>query len=115
MEHTTFRRFTDDELIRHLETVRDPMTTTDAEVELLGRFKNLLDDAPLPHTLDVAIDDSAVSADDLPELVRILDEFSAESPSTLREKLQRANTFYDIANDAGDVISRLSDLVNNTL
>lgn len=113
--HTSLSHLTDDELLRHVENERDALTTTDAEIELAGRFADLVDSPPLPDDLQAAIDDTAVSADHLVEIIKIIDEFSAEEPKVLREKLKRANDFYDIATDAGDVIERLSTLVSTTL
>lgn len=112
---TSLSHLTDDELLRHVENTRDPLTTTDAELELAKRFAALLDNPPLPADLQDAIDDTGVSAEHLVEIVKVLDEQYAEEPAVLKQKLQRANDFYDIANDAGDVITRLSTLVSTTV
>ena len=41
-------------------------------------------------------------------------EFDATDLSTLRQKLQRADSFHDIATEAGDLFSRLNTLTNLT-
>ena len=40
----------------------------------------------------------------------VLTEFNCDTPATLREKLERADKFYDIASDADDIFTRLADL-----
>lgn len=113
--HTKLSHLTDEELLRHVENERDALTTTDAEIELVGRFAALSDAPPLPADIQEALDSAGIEPMFLPELIKALDDFSATDTKTLREKLQRANDFYDIANDAGDVIARLSTLVSTTL
>ena len=88
----------DAELVRHAEAVRDPLTTTDLEIELCSR---LVRTGELEALRDLA------DALDL--------ETPDDSPADLRSKLERSDKFYDIASDAGDVISRLNDLINATL
>lgn len=115
MVHTSLSHLTDEELLRHVENERGPLTSTDAEIELVERFTNLLEGPPLPEDLQKALDDTGIEVVDLTEIVTILDEFSAGDAKILREKLKRANDFYDIASDAGDVIERLNTLVSSTL
>lgn len=102
----------DAELVRHAETVRDPLTTTDLEIELCNR---LADTDDLEALRDLADDLGLETPDDFQALKEVMADFYIDSPAALRSKLERADKFYDIASDAGDVISRLNDLINATL
>lgn len=113
--HTALSHLTDDELLRHVDNERDALTTTDAEIELAGRFADLVENPPLPADIQDALDSAGIEAEHLPEILKTLEEFYATDAKTVREKLKRANDFYDIANDAGDVIDRLNTLVSTTL
>ncbi len=44
--HTSLSRLTDEELLRHVENQRDPLTSTEAEIELAKRFADIVDSAP---------------------------------------------------------------------
>jgi hypothetical protein len=114
-QHTTLSNLTDEELLRHADNERDALTTTEIEIELAGRFAELVENPPLPKNIQDALDNTSIESEDLPEILKVLDEFFATDAKTLRAKLKRANDFYDIANDAGDVIERLSTLVTSTL
>lgn len=102
----------DVELVRHAEAVRDPLTTTDLEIELCNRLADALDLEALRDLAD-ALD--LETPDDFQELKEVMADFQIDSPADLRSKLERSDKFYDIASDAGDVISRLNDLINSTL
>ena len=111
MDHTSLSRLSDRELLLHADNARDPLTTTDIEIELANRLAHLvglteIEDALTNVGIDVA---------DVPAIVELLNDHNATDIKVLREKLERADAFYDIANDAGDVISRLNTLVSETL
>ena len=105
----------------------DPLTCTPLEIELLDRFDRLLESKQI---IDL-VEEHEISADEvnaigqalgagvgiaeLTAIVRVLEEFNTTDERALRKKLERAEKFYHIANDAGDVISRLNDLINTTL
>ena len=105
-------RLSDAELVRYAEAVRDPLTTTDLEIELCQRLAQADDLAPLRDLADAL---GLETPDDFQALKEVMADFGIDSPATLRAKLERADKFYDIASDAGDVISRLNDLINTTL
>lgn len=117
----------DGHLVQALYTELDPLTSTDAERELLARLERLLEHrqvVALVEEYEINHDEiealgkalgAGVGIADLTATVTLLEEFHATEPNTLRAKLERADKFYDIANDAGDVFTRLSDLVDNTL
>lgn len=102
----------DAELVRHAEAVRDPLTTTDLEIELCNR---LADTDDLEALRDLADALGLETPDDFQALKEVMADFHIDSPADLRSKLERSDKFYDIASDAGDVISRLNDLINATL
>lgn len=114
MHHTPLNHLTDEEFLRHAHQAHDSLTTTDVEIEFMQRFENLLqrDDEITP--LREAIDKSELAFDDVETVFDTLAEFNVTTPDELRQKLERADKFYDIANDSGDVFSRLNDLVNTT-
>lgn len=102
----------DAELVRHAEAVRDPLTTTDLEIELCNR---LADTDDLEALRDLADALGLETPDDFQALKEVMTDFDIDSPAALRSKLERSDKFYDIASDAGDVVSRLNDLINATL
>lgn len=102
----------DAELVRHAEAVRDPLTTTDLEIELCNR---LADTDDLEALRDLADALGLETPDDFQALKEVMTDFGIDNPAALRSKLERSDKFYDIASDAGDVISRLNDLINATL
>lgn len=106
---------TDRELLAHFEATRDPLTTTDIESEIAKRFDALLEAEEAREPLDEILAKHNFDDGDLADILEIIDEHYCDSPGVLRQKLKRADAFYDIANDAGDVIARLNDLINNTL
>jgi hypothetical protein len=105
----------------------DPLTSTALETELLARFERLLEHKPfidLVEEHEINTDEldalgqalgAGVGIGELTTTIGVLEEFNATDTATLRQKLERADKFYDIANDTGDVIARLNDLINNTL
>jgi len=111
MDHTALSRLTDRELLLHADNHRDPLTSTDVEIELANRFANLVE----LTEIDDAITEHGLERGDLRPLLELLNDFNATDLKALRQKLERADKFYDIANDAGDVIARLNTLVTETL
>lgn len=114
----------DAHLVAALRAEFDPLTSTALEIELLKRFERMLDekrddepfdDARDDEPFDDALEDTFIEHEQLPEVIKVLSEFNAADIAILRQKLERADKFYDIANDAGDVITRLNDLINTTL
>lgn len=117
----------DQHLIAALRAEIDPLTSTSIEIELLNRFEKVLQHSSIIDLVEEhEINDSEIAAlgealaigvgiANLSATVALLDEFSATEPGTLRDKLERADKFYNIAGDAGDVIARLNDLINSTL
>lgn len=111
MDHTALSRLTHRELLLHADNARDPLTSTDIEIELANRFADLLE----LIELDDVLTDLGIERKDLRPLLELLNDHSATDLASLRQKLERADKFYDIANDAGDVIARLNTLVTETI
>ncbi len=101
------------ELLRFLESGDDPLTTTDLERELTRRLSDAQDEIDELQVLVKSCGDH--DADDIRNLLETLSEFNAESQDSLRDKLKRADEFYDIAQDAGDFLERMNNLVKTTL
>lgn len=119
----------DEHLLASARAEIDPLTSTALELELLDRFERLLDEAsehkPVADLLEeyeVATDDvkaviesHPASLKDQAALLSLLNDQEIYKPDQLKALLDISDKFYDIANDAGDVFTRLSDLVDNTL
>jgi hypothetical protein len=108
-------RLTDDELLRYAHTVFDPRTGTALEAELLQRPDAATEALRALEPVTKAVDKSEFELDDLAQLFAVLEEFSAGDIKTLRQKLERADKGYGIAEEAGDLFQRLTDLTNTTL
>ncbi len=111
MDHTRLSMLSDRELLLHADNARDPLTTTDIEIELTTRFARLvglaeIEDVITEHSLELS---------ELRPLLELLADHNATELAVLRQKLERADKFYDIANDAGDVITRINTLITETL
>jgi hypothetical protein len=109
---TALSCLTDDELLRYAHTVFDPITSTELEGELLRRLAQQIDDLA---SVTEAIGKSDFALDEMRELFAVLEEFNANNLKTLRQKLERADKWYGIAEEAGDLFQRLTDLTNTTL
>jgi len=105
----------DDYLVAALHAEANAMTSTDIECELLARFENLLAERAEREPLEAAVDSAEIDTAEVPKILEALAEFNCWSESDVRQKLERADKFYGIANDSGDVISRMNDLINSTL
>lgn len=115
MPISQMRNLTNDELLRFLESGDDPLTTTDLERELTRRLRDAQDELDELQAVRTAFDDNVIDPADIKELLEILSEFCVENPAALREKLERSDKFYDIAQEGGDIIERLNTLAKTTL
>lgn len=105
----------DHHLVAALRAEFDPLTSTPAEQELLKRIEKLLDEQKDDSPLEDSLVTACVERDELPAILKAMEEHYCSTASELRSKLERADKFYDIASEAGDVITRLNDLINTTL
>ena len=106
----------------------DPLTSTALELELLDRFERLLDEAsehkPVADLLEeyevgtddmrAVIDSHPASLKDQAALLSLLNDQEIHEPDQLKALLDTSDKFYDIASDAGDVFTRLSELAAST-
>ena len=106
----------------------DPLTSTALELELLDRFERLLDEAsehkPVADLLEeyeVATDDMRAVIDSHPAslkdqaaLLSLLNDQEIHEPDQLKALLDTSDKFRALANDAGDVFTRLSELAAST-
>lgn len=67
---------TDEELLRQVHNEHNPLTTTDLETELASRFRSLLDEQAANRPL-----------------VDVIEDFSDQTPKTVREALQLVADF----------------------
>ena len=111
MDHTALSLLTDRELLLHADNARDPLTTTDIEIELTTRFAHLVGLAEIED----AVKDVGIDVADVPAIVELLNDHNATELAVLRQKLERADKFSDIAQDAGDVIDRINALITSTI
>lgn len=107
--HTTLARLTDDEFLRHVDNVRDPLTTTELEIEMFRRLneyiveRKSIHDALIEHGYDDA--DCLTTAFDL---VGLLDQYGISdvrkavdgavvltARQVLEEKLEMLNALAD--------------------
>lgn len=93
--HTKLHHLTDEELLRHVDNERDPLTTTDAEIELAGRYAEMMDWRDAHANTVEAIEEYGISADALKALIK------------------RDTEFRNLASDADDVFTRLTALITS--
>lgn len=86
MDHTALSRLTDRELLLHADNHRDPLTSTDVEIELANRFANLLELVEL----DDALTNAGLARESLQPLLELLAEHDATDIDVLRKQLERA-------------------------
>ena len=105
----------DEELMRHAQTQFDVLSSTPLEVELLGRLGRLTAEVEELQRVAAVVETNNLDADQITEMFELLDEFNAADPKSLRQKLKRADAWYDLADEAGDLFSRLTALQQATL
>lgn len=104
------RILSDQELANLAYSEADSMTGTAMEAELLRRFEAALEYKDRYEKLD-----QNYSSEFFDGLAAVLDAHYIDNLSDLRQKLERADKFYDVASDAGDVVQRLANLIGETL
>lgn len=115
-----------DHLVASARAELDPLTSTPLELELLDRLETLLDEAhdnqPIADLLDeyevstddmkAVIESHPASLNDQAELLSLLNDQDIHEPDQLKELLEFAAKFRALASDAGDLFTRLNDLVS---
>lgn len=115
-----------DHLVASARAEIDPLTSTPLELELLDRLETLLDEQhdnegvrALTEEYDLTADDMRVvieshpaSLKDQAALLSLLNDQDIHEPDQLKELLEFAAKFRALASDAGDLFTRLNDLVS---
>lgn len=103
----------------------DPLTSTSLELELLERFKRLLDEQHDNEGVRALSEEYELTADDMravieshpaslkdqAALLSLLNDQDIHEPDQLKALLDTSDKFRALANDAGDFFTRLNDLV----
>ena len=106
----------------------DTLTSTPLEVELLGRFERLLDEASTDQELYLVIADFDITGEalralceahpasltDITAMLTMLNDLDIHEPGDLRRQLDIAAGFETLATEAGDIFSRLTTLATET-
>ena len=104
----------------------DPLTSTSLELELLDRLETLLDEQEENKPIAELLDEYEVSTDDMKAVIEshpaslkdqaallsLLNDQDIHEPDQLKELLEFAAKFGALASDAGDLFTRLNDLVS---
>ena len=115
----------DDHLVMSAHAETDPLTSTALELELLGRFEALLDQVNETKPVADLIEEYEVGTDDIKAVIEshpaglkeqaallsLLNDQDIHEPDQLKELIELADKFRALANDAGDLFTRLNDLV----
>ena len=103
------------ELLSHAHISHDPLTGTELEAELLSRLELTVDELDELDPISRAIHQSEFDVTEVAELFAVLEEFSASDLKSLRQKLKRADDFFTLAEEAGDLFTRLAALQATTV
>jgi hypothetical protein len=113
----------DHHLVASLYAEQDPLTSSAAEIELLTRFEALLDEKD--DELNEAVGEFAFEAKDIKALgdaliqntsntvalLEAIGQAGIDDPESLKAELDLAKKFRALVEDAGDVFTRLADLL----
>ena len=112
-------------LLASARTEQDPLTSTPLELELIDRLEALLDEQRDTQPIADLIEEHEVSTDDIKAVIEshpaglkeqaallsLLNDQDIHEPDQLKELIELADKFRALANDAGDLFTRLNDLV----
>lgn len=115
-----------DYLVASARAELDPLTSTSLELELLDRLETLLDEQEENKPIAELLDEYEVSTDDMKAVIEshpaslkdqaallsLLNDQDIHEPDQLKELLEFAAKFRALASDAGDLFTRLNDLVS---
>lgn len=85
---STMSQMSDEHLVAAIRAELDPLTSTPIEIELLNRLEAQID------------------------FLSVIDDAGFDSVEELEHELDLAKSFRALANDAGDVFTRLTTLIN---
>lgn len=110
MRHTTLSHLSDAELLAHVDNTRDSMTETIVEIELAQRLERA--NRVVEELGGYAATDRIEASR---ELLDVLDDVGIDSADELRTRLETHAKFYALADEAGDLFQRLTELQHATL
>lgn len=96
-------------LMAAVRTELDPLTSTPLELELLARLESITftsNEQELQQLEDSLIGDASNSI----AMLDVLTEYDISTPKALKAALETLSDFRTLADDAGDVFTRLSSL-----
>lgn len=106
----------------------DSLTSTALELELLNRLESLHDSASDAQPIADLLDEFELNAEDvrpvieshpaslevMAALLSLLNDHDIHTANQLKQLIELADKFRDLAIDAGDLFTRLNDLVSAT-
>lgn len=125
-EHNTLlNNLSDDELLRHFHAQHDPLTSTPITDELAKRFEALVDrlsqhDAliSLAEEYELKVEEVKDLIESHPETIDVLTKLLAKlndrdihQVEQLTKLIEFADKFRSLASDAGDVFTKLNELI----
>lgn len=111
MSHTKYRHLTDEEFLR---VVHNEPAIDDVDVEVRARYERLISDLDTLRDIESNCEELGIDIESVCELLGIASKHHCTSASELREKLERSDKFYDLADEAGDTFKKLADLAATT-
>lgn len=111
MSHTKYRHLTDEEFLR---VVHNEPTIDDVDVEVRARYERLLSDLDTLRDIESNCEELGIDIESVCDLLGVADSYHCASPSELRDKLERADKFYDLVAEAGDTFMKLAVLAATT-
>lgn len=121
MNQTRFRTLSDAEFLRVALDAQDPLTSTEVQDELLNRFERMVEAGNEFEQIKARLAETGTYIDTeegikgLVEFLHVANEHNCDDAEILKTKLKRADDFYDIADEAGDLIQRLAALAATTV
>mgnify|MGYP001210809677 CR=1 FL=1 len=105
----SLRTLTDDEMLRVADAT-DSVLRSDIEMELGRRLDAALERLADLQPLAELIENFNLTTDELCQMVQLAADRDAADIKGLTDKLDRADAWYDLAVEAGDLFARLETL-----
>lgn len=125
--NTLLNSLTDEELLRHFEAEHDPLTSTPITDELAKRFGALLDlernkfvevldefDVDNELALKSLLESHPASIVEMGMLLSLLSEHDIHDRPQLEKLIEFSDKFRALASDAGDVFTKLNELITTS-
>lgn len=127
--NTLLNSLSDEELLRHFHAEHDPLTATPIADELAKRFEVLLDsletlkpwvevveefDAVTPSEARTLLESHPGDCTTMSALLSKLNDHDIHQVDQLIKLIDLADKFRSLASDAGDVFTKLNELISTT-